>query len=297
MRILITGATGFVGKYLLNELVNSKYELILLTRKNVIKIEASNISYINLTNSNWKELIHLAQPDVVLHLASYLTSSDDEESIKNLIDANLLFGSDLLNALSRTNIKYFINTGTFAEYNSNKSIPEPAYLYAATKTAFRSILKYYQSVIGFKTINIIPYTIYGGIDTNKKLIDIIYSSTESTDAIKMSPGEQVLDFIHIDDVVNFYKNLFINLHHFKNKYTEYHLGTGIGTTPRRIAEIIQKITGKRTQIEWGGLPYRTRDTMHSVALNKKSSSVFDWKPTINISEGIVKYLRQTDKIE
>jgi CDP-paratose synthetase len=299
MRILITGATGFVGEQVAKALQQNNHQLILLVRA-VAKISFSGFSgsytpqIIDLNLSTWKQEITHANPDAVLHLAAYLTSADDEQSIDKLISSNLSFGMHLLNALQTTQLKYFINTGTFAEYRDNNGIPNPSYLYAATKTAFRSILSYYSSITGFKVVNVIPYTIYGAVDTKKKLIDYIYDSITASSPIKMSPGEQILDFIHIEDVVSFYLHLFNNLSALNHDFTEIHLGTGVGTTPKQIAAIIENITGEKTNIDWGGIPYRPRDTMYSVADIKPFVQITNWEPYIRVREGLVKYIQLMD---
>lgn len=288
MKILLTGATGFLGRNLIPKLVEADFELIVLARNANSSLDS--LRHISTTDVNWKEEVRSVKPDIVIHLASHLTSSDDEAAINKLIDANIKFGIDLLDAIKPIKIKYFINTGTFAEYASKSILLEPAYLYAATKTAFRSIIHYYQRIIGFKSINVIPYTIYGGADSKKKLIDIIYDSLNNDKATQMSPGNQCLDFIHIDDVVDFYLSLVKNLDSIIDDNTEIHLGTGIGNTPKQIACFIEEATGEKANINWGGLPYRPLDTMFSVAKFNLPKKFFDWSPTINIEKGIQKFL-------
>lgn len=293
MRILVTGATGFVGKHLLVHLKNTNHTIIVLVRDKAkfqsIHSAYESIAIISTKESNWKTLIKQADPEIVIHLAAFLSSGDDELAIESLVNANLLFGTHLLDALQETSIKYFINTGTFAEYLNNDGILKPAYLYAATKSAFRSILSYYQSILNFRTINVIPYTIYGDLSIQKKVIDYIYESAVADNVLLMSPGEQVLDFIHIEDVVTFYQTIIDKIGLFEEDYVEIHLGTGIGTTPKRIATLIEKKTLRKTNIRWGSLSYRKRDTMFSVA-KEILPSFLNWKPSINIEEGLNKYI-------
>lgn len=293
MRILVTGATGFVGKHLVAGLQNTTHTLIVLVRDEAkfqsLPGKNDSIAVISTGESNWKTLVKEADPEMVIHLAAFLSSGDNETAIESLVNANLLFSTHLLDALRETAVKYFINTGTFAEYLNNDGILKPAYLYAATKSAFRSILSYYQSILNFRTINVIPYTIYGDLSVQKKVIDHIYESTWSDTPLLMSPGEQVLDFIHIEDVVSFYQTVIDNIGHFEEDYIEIHLGTGIGTTPKQIAGLVEKKTLHKTNISWGSLPYRKRDTMFSVA-KEILPGFINWKPTINIEEGLNKYI-------
>jgi CDP-paratose synthetase len=299
MKILITGASGFVGKYLLKELKKTEHELVILYRGKVGSIlagnEERNCQYIDIKEANWMELVQASQPEMAIHLAAHLTSADDRDAIQQLVDGNILYGTQLLSALKNTPLRYFIHTGTFAEYHSNDYNTDPAYLYAAMKTAFRSVMRYYQTTGDFRIINIIPFTIYGGIDTKKKLIDYIYDSTRNDDKIKMSPGEQVLDFIHIDDVVGLYLSIVEQISQFKEPYTELRLGTGNGTTPRQIANLIEELTGRKTNIEWGGLPYRKKDTMYSVADRNLPSEYISWVPAKDIKQGLKEYINIIEK--
>ncbi len=287
MRILLTGGTGYVGKYLLAELLRNKFDVGLLIRSSSNLRENRSIKYFLLSDKNWKSYVKEFNADVVIHLASYLTSLDDETSIDNLLESNILFGTHLLDAIKDTELKLFVNTGTMSEYE--KEEVSPAYLYAATKTAFRSIIKYYQNRYKFKSVNVIPYTIYGGRDVRKKLIDFIYESTRTLESIDMSPGYQILDFIHIDDVVKFYITLLNNYQKLDEEEYVVHLGTGKGTSPRKIASLMDS-NNLKTNVNWGGIPYRPIDTMYSVAPKSEFFSIISYTITISIEDGIILYI-------
>lgn len=304
MRILITGATGFVGRNLIPNILkqNSEIEKIaLLTRDenkslNAFK-EYKEIKHINLLSSDYKGEINKFNPEIVLHLASHLTSQDDEDNMKKLLNANIEFGTNLLDALKGTDIKYFINVGTFSEYYNNDGELNSSYLYAATKTAFRAIIKYYKESLGFNWINIVPYTIYGGEDTQKKVVDYVISSLKSEKSVAMSAGEQRLDFIHISDVTEFFVNLINRVEEIKQEYIEFHLGTGTGTSIRELAGIVEKIFNKSTNINWGELPYRKNDIMQAIADSLKNKEILNWEPKIDLKSGINKIKEEMYKNE
>lgn len=297
MRILITGATGYVGRNLTPKLINTDNEICILIR-NIEKVEElfgnckGQFKIIDLSNIEYKRKIKYFNPDLVIHLASYLTSRDDNEAIDLLINSNIEFGTYLLDSLKETTIRHFINIGTSAEYYNNNEELKSAYLYSATKTAFRSIIKYYKDLIGFQWINIIPYSIYGGNNPQKKVLDYIVDSLDSKEKILMSPGNQRLDFIHIEDVVDFFDYLIKNIELIKDKDVEFHLGTGKGTSLRELACIIERIFGKKTNIKWSALDYRPMDIMKAIAPVFKTTKVLNWNYKISIEEGIEKLFKE-----
>lgn len=282
MNILITGATGNIGRVLTSELSKSSHNILCISRN---KEEASKILPQNIKIIETSQLSEITkfQPEVVIHLAAYLTSADDWESQNKLLEANIIFGSQLLNTLKNIgNIKVFINFGTFAEYLYTPSNIDNAYLYSATKSAFKEILRFYSDKFKFPYINIIPYTIYGGEDKSRKILDYLIESIISTTPIKMSPGNQILDFIHVNDVVSFIIYIINNLKFtLSQKYNVYHLGTGTGHSLREISEIIENFAHKPCNIKWGALPYRERDVMYAVAPIGNLLAL-GWSPKIKI---------------
>jgi len=293
MRILVTGSTGFVGRHLLPKLIEAEHEVIELT----IEPEVSNKLYGKTTSKievpkKQTELvakIEHCKPDIVIHLASYLTPADDFDTMEKLLSVNIMFFCRLLDALKKCDLKLFINTGTSAEYFKGDGVFEPAYLYAATKTASRSFLNYYSTVYNFKQFTVVPYTIYGGNDTQKKIIDVIFDSLDSSIPVDLSPGEQVLDFIHVDDVANFYVYLVDNMEKIENK-ANFQLGTGRGTTLKQLARIIEQKSGKKANINWGGKPYRPSDVMYAVADTQLQQKLMNNLKLISIEQGVESYL-------
>lgn len=293
MKVLITGSNGYLGMHLVPYLDSLGHELILLQRNSQINFKnLHKHEIIDLESRDWKVKISNSKPDVVLHLAAYLSSNDDEETISRLIESNITFGTQLLDALRNTKLKLFINTGSFSEYFSNSEKIDPTYLYAATKSAFRYILKYFSSINNFSVLNVIPYTIYGGTTKQKKIFDLIYDSLDSNNSINMSPGDQQLDFIHIEDVLRFFSAALKNTNHFVLKeFSEVHLGTGIGTTPKQIAALFENITCKKANIKWGGLSYRKRDTLFAVANKFLPEPLLCWTPQVKLINGIENYIK------
>lgn len=290
MRILVTGATGYIGRRVVSAVCADGRHKVLTLNRDVEKA-TSLMPYVNCIHADSLDVdaVRRFAPEIVFHLATMSTSRNDTEIIDPMIAANITYGVRLLDMLMRIgSIKLFVNVGSFAEYRLGTEKVKDAYLYTATKSAFRHFVDYYADLCGFRYITAVPYTVYGGKDTAKKLIDYIVESLSAAVPVKMTKGEQVLDFVHVCDVVEFFRIV-------AERYdevlalpqgTEFHLGTGVGTRVRDVAEMVEKAFGARCNIEWGGLPYRPLDVMYAVAPVGRNSETVGWRAKISLAEGV-----------
>lgn len=291
MRFLITGGTGFVGKTLIPFLYdNGVTDITLLVRdkEKAQRLFPYNLNCISTENSDWNKEVIAFSPDIVLHMATRFTGKCDAESAREIISTNVLFTTLLLEALTHTTCKHFINVGTFTEFLYGDGHYFANNLYSASKTAVRPIIRFYQTISEWKWTNIVLYSPYGRKNENKKVIDFLINAIDSEKAVPFSGGEQILDFIHVDDIAQFFLTLFtlMNKDEWNRDYTELHLGTGKGYSIREVAGIIEKVTGKKINACWGALPYRKFDPMHAVAPIEKNIELLNWRSQISMEEGI-----------
>jgi CDP-paratose synthetase len=294
MNILFTGATGFIGQTTLPILLKEFQDFNFLTLNN--NLEKANLLYppskfINLYNTTSFDFdrVKIFNPDIVIHLATFSTSLNETNVIENIIQTNIEYGVFLLDALKQcSNFKLFVNAGTFAEYRKGPVKFNSAYLYSTSKTAFRLFLEFFSETCGFKYITAVPYSVYGGNMTSKRLMDFIKESMNSEMPVEMTSGEQILDFIHVNDIANFYFHILNNINLFINQKNgeEFHLGTGIGTSIRDLVSLHEKIYNKKCNIVWGKLNYRKMDIMYSVAPIKKNIELVAWQSKILLIDGI-----------
>lgn len=225
MRILITGATGFVGKTLIPYLISKGMKDLVLLVRNLDKAKAlfgnESVGMITTQSSDWMEQVKNANPDATLHLAAFFTGRHDQENANKLVEANISFTTFLLEALSNTQCQHFINIGTFSEFRYGDGEFHPNNLYSATKTAERPIIRYYQSISKWNWINVVVYSPYGRYNAYKKVIDYMIDSFSANEPGDFTRGEQILDFIHVDDMADFFYTLLQKLPELKDSFTSF----------------------------------------------------------------------------
>ncbi len=288
MKILITGATGFVGTTLVPYLQSKGMTDLILLVRNEEKARGMfpGTRTICTGEPTWTAQVTEAQPDVVLHLAAAFTGRHDEASAQNLIASNITLTTLLLEALSKTDCRHFINIGTFSEFRNGDGAYAPNNLYSATKTAERPIIQYYQSISRWNWINVVVYSPYGRYNAYKKVIDYMIDAFDAKEPVDFTKGEQVLDFVHVDDMADFFYTLFCKLPQLTERYYQLHLGTGEGHSIREVAAVMEQVWGKPLNGNFGGRPYSEQDIMHAVAPVEQNIRLLGWRAKVSLQQGI-----------
>lgn len=288
MKILITGGTGYIGTTLVPYIMERGFNGVCLLVRNHSKahdIYGEAMQYISTENEDWREQLIAYNPDVVLHLAGLLNSKHDADSVEPLVRSNVLFTTQLLEAVSHTECQYFVNVGSCWEYRDGGTNPNPNTLYAATKLAVHPIMTFYQSLSKWKWVNVVVYSAYGKRNTPKKIFELIYDALDAPTPHPFTEGNQILDFIHVEDIADFFYTLLTKLDVIKESYTQFHLGTGEGHSLREVASILEDLTGKKVNADWGALPYRPHEVMKSIAPIAENIRLLGWKSTKSIRDG------------
>jgi nucleoside-diphosphate-sugar epimerase len=145
---LVTGATGFVGSRLVKKLVCDGWVVHIIVRDGSKLTELKeivgdiHIHEYDGSSSSMTEIVSSSNPSVVFHLASLFLSEHKSDQINDLIDSNITFGTQLLEAMVTCQVYNLVNTGTSWQHYQNEQY-SPVNLYAATKQAFENIVQYY----------------------------------------------------------------------------------------------------------------------------------------------------------
>ena len=290
---LVTGATRFVGSHLVRRLIKDGWETHIITRSSSSLTQLGDIVskvIVHQHDGTTKSMISIvneANPEIVFHIASLFLAQHTSEDIERLVQSNLLFGAQLADAMTLQGVTKLVNTGTSWQHFQNKAY-NPVCLYAATKQAFEDIIKFYVETSDLKVITLKLFDTYGLDDPRPKLFTLLRKVAQEQTELAMSPGEQLIDLVYIDDVVDGY--LLSAKHLMDNKVLgmeEYAISSGNPISLKKLVTVYGETIGKPLPIEWGGRPYRTRESM--IPWNK-GKRLPGWEPKIGLVEGIRKVL-------
>lgn len=293
MKILVTGATGFVGKNLIRVL-EREHEIHILVRpeshwqslgvQHVVEFSGDIILLSNYMQQN--------EIEGVVHLASLYIAEHKPEQIEDIVLSNIYLGTALLEACKLSGIKWFLNTGTiWQNYNveERSDVYNPVNLYAASKQAFITMAKYYCETSDVKFCTLKLCDTYGSNDTRRKIFALFRQISESGETLYMSPGEQKLDIIHIDDVVSGFFKMIDLISSDSNINEEYVLTSGSHIPLKQLADRFSSITGLPLNIKWGGRPYRQREVMTPYI----GTPVPGWQCRVSLEEGIKLFMTKS----
>jgi CDP-paratose synthetase len=281
MKVLLTGATGFLGSALTKSLVGEGHQVIITKRSlsDTGRIDSvmSELSYYDIDRCSFEDVFNdHGKIDSVIHMATCYGRKD--ESISDVFNANTVFPLGLLKAASVYGTDTFINTDTI--------LPRYVNSYALSKRHFQEWGKHFAKTGNIRFVNIRLEHMYGpGDDDTKFPSHVIRSCLKNVPELKFTAGKQERDFIYIDDVVSAYSVLLKEGELKRTLYQEYDLGCGQSVTIREFVETVHRITGSTTVLKFGLLPYRKYEIMRS-RINIRGLRELGWSPQVGLAQGI-----------
>jgi CDP-paratose synthetase len=280
--ILLTGATGFLGSHLLEALLKEGYSVVILKRStsNTYRIQhlLDRLKAYDIDRLPLEQAFKDQRIDVVMHTAcSYGRNGQDANEVA---ETNLLFGLRLLDAATAFNIDTFFNTGTL--------LPKYLNAYALSKSQFCEWLRQRSNQI--QVVNLKLEHMYGPKDDQTKLVPWLIGQLEQgVDRIPLTEGQQLRDFIYIDDVVAAYMVTLAKATQLV-EWNEFDVGTGKLITVRDFVTAIHSAVSEnqgicKTELGFGDIPLREGELM-TVELDNTALINFGWSAKTSIEHGI-----------
>lgn len=264
---LVTGATGFIGGHLVRSLLVDGWETHAIVRpfSNATTLRDvlgnSNVHEHDGSTSGLISIVGSVGPLAVFHLASAVITDYVAVDVEALIRSNILFGTQLLEAMAVAGVSVIVNTGTISQHYEGREY-SPVYLYSATKQAFQDVLQFYCEARGLHAVTLELPDTYGPGDKRPKLLTLLAGAARTGETLALTPGDQFLDLLHVDDVAHGYEVAADGLLTGKlPSPSRYRLSSGSLVRLKDVVELYREATGHTVSVVWGGRPYRVREVM------------------------------------
>ena len=276
MSNLIIGVNSFLGQNLKQKLLGIKEEVYDISfRPN--NLEAFKKEFIELINSNEISCIYICG-------GSQLTS-DKIADISDLVESNIYLPTFIAAFINENslNISLF-HFGSSWQYDDKNDF-SPFNLYASTKHSAESMLEHY-AMEGVKIASIRLFDTYGPEDSRPKLVNLIANAVKNNEHLNMSSGEQVINLVHIHDVIEGIMATRKMLEQsFDEKLVKVSLKSLEPIRVKNIISVFEKIKSKdlKNLFTLGHYPYRKRERFKLSELNDFPDN---WSPKISLEDGL-----------
>ncbi len=285
--ILVTGSSGFIGSYLIPQLLNQNYKVIGISKrkqksfKNFISssIDISNITNLKLQN-NFSKIIHMAALSDVDYCN--LNPSKCYE-----INVN---GTQKILEIARKKDAEFIFLSSSHVYGNSKKIPlfenesnSPLSHYASSKKMSEILCETYAITYGLDVRIARIFSVYGPNSPKSNLVFNIINQAIHDSQITLGNTTSKRDFIFIDDVITGLLNI---INSKKRGYDAYNVGTGVSTSITDLINLVLDFSKKKMKIISKKDKIRKNDVLNVCANISKINSHFNWKPQVPLKKGL-----------
>jgi len=257
IRILITGANGFVGRQITRFLDVNGINLIPVVREgkehevlkltNVEKIITSKDIFAE-DDEWWEE--HCKDVDIVIHAAWYVEARKYHDSSKNI---DCLIGSlKLARGAAKAGVSRFIGLGTCAEYDQSQGVLtietplKPLTIYGATKASLFKALSHWLPKQGVNFAWIRLFYLYGEGEDKRRLLPYVRSQILRGENVELTSGKQVRDYMDVVEVGKQIAKISLT-----DQIGPINLCSGIPITVRQLVEEIAAEYGRKDLLRFG----------------------------------------------
>lgn len=287
-KVLVTGATGFLGSHCLAPLVARGYEVLALHRHRA-PVEVPGVRWVQgdvMDREGMRRIIEEHKPKGLLHLAWFVEPGKLITDASNIswVAASL----DLVRAFREAGGERCTISGSCYEYDwrygycvEGLTPCEPDTLYGAAKDGLRRAFMAYCATSGLSGSWGRAYFMYGPRENPARLVSSVIVSLLKGQPAKSSHGLQVRDYMHIQDVADGLVTLFAG-----DVQGPYNIAAGTATTIREIVERIGVITGRSDLLQIGALPARANDLPLVLGDTRRMLADTGWKPKFSLEDGL-----------
>src|SRR5216117_22381 len=308
MRVLVTGGAGFIGSHLVEKLLASGHEVVILDDFNDFydpQTKHANIAglardvtvyHVDLRDSeSVRNLFHREKVDAIAHLAARAGVRPSIQQPRLYYDTNVTGTLHLLEAARVTGVERFVFASSSSVYGASKTVPfsEDEHLsqtfspYAATKVAGEFLCSTYSHLYQLRVVALRYFTVYGPRQRPDLAIHRFTRRIHAGQPIEQfGDGTTRRDYTYIDDVV---QGTIAALQYEGPLFDIFNLGESETIQLKDLIVAIENALEKKAKVNQ--LPEQPGDMPLTCADISKARKLLGYKPTMKFSEGLPRFVK------
>ncbi len=286
-KILVTGASGFIGPHLCRRLCMCRADVHALSRK-MISSSSSCPHWWQGDLSRLEEasrLLNSIRPDIIIHLAGYAVGGRQLDLVLPTFHSNLTSTVNLLTAAAEIPCRRIVLAGSLEEPVLGNGHIVPSSPYAAAKLASSAYGRMFYALYGLPVVVARIFMTYGPGEPNvKKIIPYVINSLLEEKLPELGSGERKVDWIFVEDVV---EGLIQAALHPDSAGQTIDLGSGALVSIREVVGNIFKMMNVRQEPRFGSSPDRPMEQIRT-ADTIESTRLIAWQPEYSLEQGLKK---------
>ncbi len=307
-RVLVTGAGGFIGSHLTQQLVENGAQVRAFVRYNsradiglLNQLPPETLEQIEIISGDLRDSDAIVQAvqdvDTVFHLGALISIPYSYQHPREVVETNVIGTLNVLMACRDQHIPRVIHTSTSEVYGTALRVPideehplQGQSPYSASKIGADKLAESFYCTYELPVVTVRPFNTFGPRQSSRAVIPTIITQALTQDVIHLGSLETKRDFTYVSDTVNgFIKAALANAVEGQT----FNLGTGSEVTIGDLAQEIINLVGRPVQIEVD--PQRLRpgksEVMRLLSNNQLAFEKIGWQPEVSLEEGLSNTIR------
>lgn len=291
-KALILGGSGFIGSHIARNLLKKGFQVHTTGYTQELDLKNANHIHYKICLSDQKKINKILPKsyDYVINASGYIDHSDFLSGGKEVFDSHFTQIRNIIDHLNTSKLKRFINLGSSDEYgNQNIEVGEdqtakPFSPYSLGKYFLNTLLQFLHKHHNFPFTSYRLFLVYGPNQKTDRFLPYVINSCLKGETFAVSSGEQIRDFLFIDDLTEI---ICTNLDNDDANGQIVNIGSGKKISIKETIALINSIIGNGKP-EFGKVPYRSGESMYLVPDLSKSRKILKLTKTTQFYDGLVK---------
>ena len=313
MKVLVTGAAGFIGYHLCRRLYEGGHDIVGIDSMNAyydVALKEMRLASLKELGNRFKfrkldicdrgalfALIKEGQFDAVCSLAAQAGVRYSIQNPYTYVENNVAGFLNILEGCDQNQVPYLVYASSSSVYGRSGKQPfaesdqvdTPVSLYAATKKADELMAHVYSQMYGLPTVGLRFFTVYGPYGRPDMAYFKFADRIERGQEIEVyNNGQMKRDFTYIDDVTAGIEKVLTASYEDKPKYRIYNIGRGNPENLMDLIRLIEKGLEKKASLKM--MPLQKGDVLETFADISALKRDFGYKPSVDLEEGMARFL-------